>query len=79
MNECSFIKYLKVLKKGQIMSKSNWNTHLIPELSDQVAIVTGSSSGIGYEAARVLANKNTEVILAVRNAEKGQKALNKID
>jgi NAD(P)-dependent dehydrogenase (short-subunit alcohol dehydrogenase family) len=38
-------------------------------------IVTGSSSGIGYEAARVLANKQASVIIAVRNLDKGNKAI----
>jgi len=40
--------------------------------------VTGSSSGIGYEAARVLANKNATVVIAVRNLEKGNSAAEKI-
>ncbi|MHC5729715.1 MAG: short-chain dehydrogenase, partial [Nostoc sp.] len=30
-------------------------------------MVTGSSSGIGYETARVLANKQASIIIAVRN------------
>lgn len=60
------------------MSKSIWDANQIPDQSGRVIIVTGSSSGIGYEAARVLANKNAEVIIAVRNADKGTAALNKI-
>jgi NAD(P)-dependent dehydrogenase (short-subunit alcohol dehydrogenase family) len=52
-----------------------WTTENIPNLSGKVAIVTGSNSGIGYEAAQVLANKNAEVIIAVRNQEKGEKAV----
>jgi len=60
------------------VSKSKWNIDQIPEQSGRVVIVTGSSSGIGYEAARVLANKNAKVIIAVRNKEKGGKALQQI-
>ena len=60
------------------MSKSKWNSENIGDQSGRVAIVTGSSSGIGYEAARVLANKNAEVIIAVRNKLKGADALKKI-
>ncbi len=60
------------------MSKTIWDANQIPDQSGRIVIVTGSSSGIGYEAARVLANKNAEVIIAVRNAEKGEAALNNI-
>lgn len=60
------------------MTTINWTTENIPDQSGKVAIVTGSSSGIGYEAARVLANKNAEVVIAVRSIEKGNKAADKI-
>lgn len=50
----------------------------IPDQEGRIAIVTGSSSGIGYEAARVLALKNAKVIIAVRNPQKGDAALEKI-
>ncbi len=56
------------------MSKNNnWTAENIPDQKGKIAIVTGSSSGIGYEAARVLANKNAKVILAVRNIYKRRK------
>ena len=60
------------------MTRNNWTADNIPDQKGRVAIVTGSSSGIGYETARVLANKNAQVILAVRNPEKGENALQKI-
>jgi NAD(P)-dependent dehydrogenase (short-subunit alcohol dehydrogenase family) len=60
------------------MSKSKWTEKNIPNQSGKIAIVTGSSSGIGYETARVLAKKNAKVIVAVRNIEKGSKAKSKI-
>jgi NAD(P)-dependent dehydrogenase (short-subunit alcohol dehydrogenase family) len=61
------------------MKKNNkWDLTNIPNQKGRVAIVTGSSSGIGYEAARVLANKNAKVIIAVRNVGKGYKAEEKI-
>jgi len=41
-------------------------------------LVTGASSGIGFEAAKVLANTNAKVIIAVRNLDKGKAALEKI-
>ena len=60
------------------MSQQKWDSHDVPDQKGRVAIVTGSSSGIGYETARVLAAKNVIVIIAVRNLEKGQSALEKI-
>lgn len=61
------------------MSKNkNWTAENIPDQKGKIVIVTGSSSGIGYEAARVLANKGAKVIIAVRNLEKGEKAKEKI-
>lgn len=60
------------------MKQQNWTVDNILDQKGRVVIVTGSSSGIGYETARVLANKNANVILAVRNSEKGENALQKI-
>ena len=61
------------------MIKNNkWTAENIPDQKGKTAIVTGGSSGIGYEAARVLANKNAKVVIAVRNLEKGEKAKTKI-
>jgi len=60
------------------MKNEKWDTENIGDQKGRVAIVTGSSSGIGYEAARVLSNKNAHVIIAVRNLEKGNAAVKKI-
>ncbi|GJP67893.1 hypothetical protein CLOP_g24651, partial [Closterium sp. NIES-67] len=43
-------------------------------LTGKVAIVTGGSSGIGTETARVLALRGASVVLAVRNTEAGEAA-----
>lgn len=56
------------------MKTKKWNFNDITDQTGRVAVVTGSSSGIGLETARVLAAKNAEVIIAVRNRTKGQKA-----
>ncbi len=60
------------------MRKEKWTADNIPNQTGKIVIVTGSSSGIGFEAARVLTNKGAEVIIAVRNKEKGEKAVQKI-
>jgi NAD(P)-dependent dehydrogenase (short-subunit alcohol dehydrogenase family) len=60
------------------MSRQKWDSSSVPDQKGRVSIVTGSSSGIGYETARVLADKNATVIIAVRNLEKGNAAADKI-
>jgi NAD(P)-dependent dehydrogenase (short-subunit alcohol dehydrogenase family) len=49
-----------------------WKTNNIPDQAGKVAIITGATSGLGKEAAKVLAVKNATVIMAVRNAQKGE-------
>jgi NAD(P)-dependent dehydrogenase (short-subunit alcohol dehydrogenase family) len=51
-----------------------WTVENIPDQRGKVVVVTGANSGIGLEAARALAGKNAQVILAVRSLEKGEKA-----
>jgi len=60
------------------MEHQKWDGNNIPDQKGRIAIVTGSSSGIGFEAARALASKNATVIIAVRNMEKGKSAADKI-
>ncbi|GIU50999.1 oxidoreductase [Shewanella sp. KT0246] len=55
------------------MSKTSWSAEQIPSQKGRVSIVTGSSSGIGKETAKVLAQKQSTVVLAVRNVPKGEK------
>jgi len=60
------------------MPKQKWDSSNILDQKGRVAIVTGASSGIGYETARVLAEKNATVIIAQRNLKKGNAAAEKI-
>jgi NAD(P)-dependent dehydrogenase (short-subunit alcohol dehydrogenase family) len=47
----------------------------LPDLSGRLAVVTGANSGLGFGLTRRLAAAGAEVILAVRNAEKGAAAI----
>jgi NAD(P)-dependent dehydrogenase (short-subunit alcohol dehydrogenase family) len=47
-------------------------------MSGKICIVTGSNSGIGKETALGLAQQGATVIMAVRNRERGQSALEEI-
>jgi NAD(P)-dependent dehydrogenase (short-subunit alcohol dehydrogenase family) len=60
------------------MKQQKWDSHNIANQKGRVAIVTGSSSGIGFETARVLSDKEATVIIAVRNREKGNRAMERI-
>ena len=55
-----------------------WTEQDIPDQTGKVAIVTGGNSGIGYETVRILALRGAHVILAARNAIKGEEAVAKI-
>jgi NAD(P)-dependent dehydrogenase (short-subunit alcohol dehydrogenase family) len=53
------------------MSGSNWTSGNVPAQDGRVAVITGANSGIGYEAAAVLAARGARVVMAVRNLDKG--------
>ncbi len=55
-----------------------WTAADVPDQSGKTAIITGSNTGLGYEAAAVLADKGAHVVLAVRNLEKGRHAADRI-
>lgn len=60
------------------MANTNWKNDNIPDQKGRIVIITGATSGLGKEAARVLSGKNATVIMAVRNTEKGEKAAEEI-
>jgi NAD(P)-dependent dehydrogenase (short-subunit alcohol dehydrogenase family) len=51
---------------------------VVPDLTGQLAVVTGANSGLGFGLTGRLARAGAEVILAVRNVTKGQEALARI-
>ncbi|GAA3607753.1 oxidoreductase [Microlunatus ginsengisoli] len=55
-----------------------WTTNEIPEQSGRTFVITGGNSGIGFEAAKVLAGRGARVVLAVRSTEKGDQAAREI-
>ena len=57
---------------------ANWTAQDIPDLGGRTAVVTGASSGIGEEAASALAGKGAHVVLAVRDAGRGEATRDRI-
>jgi len=60
------------------MKKKNWSTADIPSQEGKIIIVTGSTSGLGAEAVKVLVGKGAQIIMAVRNIDKADKVKAKI-
>jgi NAD(P)-dependent dehydrogenase (short-subunit alcohol dehydrogenase family) len=52
----------------------DWTAADLPSFAGRTAIVTGASGGLGEVTARELAGAGAQVILAVRNTEKGEAA-----
>jgi NAD(P)-dependent dehydrogenase (short-subunit alcohol dehydrogenase family) len=56
------------------MTTTSWTTTDIPDQSGRVAVVTGSNTGLGLATAQALAGAGAEVVMAVRNLDKGETA-----
>jgi NAD(P)-dependent dehydrogenase (short-subunit alcohol dehydrogenase family) len=64
------IRKLRELKWGWVRSNAS--------LKGQIFVITGANTGLGFETAQILANRQATVILACRNLEKANEAINRI-
>jgi NAD(P)-dependent dehydrogenase (short-subunit alcohol dehydrogenase family) len=57
------------------MTSGKWTAADIPPQAGRLAIVTGGTSGIGYETALALAKAGARVVIAARNEKRGADAI----
>ena len=57
---------------------SGWTERDMPSLAGQRCVVTGANAGLGFQTALELYRAGAEVVLAVRNVEKGAAAADRI-
>lgn len=57
---------------------ANWNINNIDKQEGKVFVITGATSGLGKEAARVFTQKGGTVLMAIRNLKKGQEVIDEI-
>jgi NAD(P)-dependent dehydrogenase (short-subunit alcohol dehydrogenase family) len=55
-----------------------WTVADMPAQDGRIAVVTGATSGLGYHTARALAGAGAEVVLAVRDLERGERARHEV-
>ncbi len=55
-----------------------WTAQDIPDQGGRRAVVTGANGGLGYHVSLELARNGARVVLAARNAEKGEDALRRL-
>ncbi|WP_343634013.1 SDR family oxidoreductase [Fluviicola sp.] len=56
----------------------NWTAADIPQRNEGLAVITGSTEGVGYEDALALSSAGWNVIMMGRNPQKGAEAIAKI-
>jgi NAD(P)-dependent dehydrogenase (short-subunit alcohol dehydrogenase family) len=59
-------------------SQARWSAGAMPSQAGRIAVVTGSSGGVGLETARELAARGATVILACRDLAKARRAAESI-
>ena len=58
--------------------KLQWTNRDVPDQTGRCAVVTGANSGIGFETAKILAQKGAHVIMACRNKDKANVAIERM-
>ena len=58
--------------------KPDWSLNDMPSQRGRIFLVTGGTSGMGYEDVKALASKGARVIIAARNPQRGEETIKRI-
>lgn len=62
--------------KGNKFGKQGWTPDRIGDLNGKTFVITGTTSGTGFEAARILLSKGAKVVMLNRNPKKSEDTIN---
>lgn len=63
---------------AQSPPKPDWNLADMPSQAGRIFLVTGGTSGMGYEDAKALSAAGARVVIAARNRQRGEQAIARI-
>ena len=63
---------------AQSAPKPDWSVADMPSQKGRIFLVTGGTSGLGYEDVKALAAAGARVVVAARNPQRGQEAIDRI-
>lgn len=66
------------IASAQSQPKPDWSLADMPSQSGRIFLVTGGTSGMGYEDAKALAAAGAQVVIAARNPQRGEEAIVRI-
>lgn len=58
--------------------KPDWSVADMPSQKGRIVLVTGGTSGMGFEDAKALTAAGAQVVIAARNPQRGQEAIDRI-
>ena len=64
---------------AQEQPKADWSALDMPSQAGRTFVVTGGTSGMGYEDAKALAAAGAQVVIAARNPQRGEEAIARIE
>ncbi|QKS81005.1 oxidoreductase [Pseudomonas bijieensis] len=74
----ALLSAVSIEASARVAPKPDWSTNDMPSQKGRIVLVTGGTSGMGYEDALALARAGAQVIIAARNPERGAQAIARI-